>query len=178
MKPLRLLLLITAIPLAGCMSEASMPADAADQMAGPMDDAGLAPFFGYWEGATVDRAENPRAAFLLVEETENGFTLAWQNLSAGGDDGLRQRRSTLLFTEVDENLWLAENLPATVSGESRLDGNVLTTTIVGLTEDGDNAVQVYERRVDGDALYLSYRYRLNDTLQREIEAEYMRAIDP
>jgi hypothetical protein len=172
MTKLRLILLVLFLPVAACQPATEPAAEAA---ADPQPVEGLELFYGYWEGATAAEADTPRFAALLIEPSEGGFNIAWQNLGTA-DAGVEVRESELAFVPSQEDdVWLATNLPPGVSASSRLDANTLTTTIEGPTEAGP-AVQIYERTVTGDRLILDYAFYLDGVLTREIEATYQRVL--
>ncbi|MEQ9814012.1 MAG: hypothetical protein RLO50_14630 [Azospirillaceae bacterium] len=164
----RLLLIVPF--LAACVPAAEEPRPL------PVVEASIEDFYGYWQGATTEGSDQSRAAFVLVEPTEQGFRITWRNVSASGDGGVVQRESELRFASTeDPNRWTALQPPdSPIAISAEMVDDTLHIRLAATNEDGLLEEQIYDRRIVGNFLVLDYRRLVDGEERRQLEARYVR----
>src|SRR5262245_53936600 len=142
------------------------------------DAEGAAPlkdFFGQFKGQGIAKnRDSPDFARALRDldtvikpAGEGGFTVEWTTVVRDGEGGLKTEKDTMTFVPTGK-----PNLFKTVgSGDpismghyawARIDGRTLTINVLEVGEEGAGRWQVYERRLTGDGMELTFR-RLDRT---------------
>jgi hypothetical protein len=138
------------------------------------EDASIRPFFGTYEGATLQSSEEVRSRELKVAITpaaNDGFRVAWQTTIFKPVDDTRRKTQSLEFRRSPANpkLYAAQPSDVTVGMDptrdpldgapyawARIDGRTLTINVLTISEDGDWVVQVYDRVLTKEGMALSF----------------------
>ena len=168
-------------PAAGAIPAASAQSSTVSAPAPTAPGAAIAPFAGPWAGRTDPGAQRERGATLLIEPFAGGeFRITWTNFEAdtSASGGVARRDRSLLFRPSRApGVWTADTAgdPFDLLGAwARIDGRALVIEMVALQPDGRLERQSYRRTLTGDGLGLTYRRWLDQSLDRQLDASFLR----
>jgi hypothetical protein len=169
------LFLLGAIAVPGAL----LPSDARAQQA----TAAITDFVGPWIGRTEPGSDRERAATVLIEPgPDKNFRVTWTSFEAdpAGSGNVTKRERALTFKPAKEGpLWLSEFGDDPFDAPfawAFIEGRTLVVSTAGLRPDGKLERQSYRRTLTADGLSLSYKRWLDQDLDREIEAEFLRLL--
>lgn len=135
-------------------------------------ESGVEPFFGQWSGKATRSDGAPEAAGSPADQRDimltisahdgDGFqTSALAALGAGDPEADTDfRQTTLNFRPAPGGGWQAQKACAdpreTPCAWAHLDGNTLTTSAIGILDDGAVEVQVAKRVLQGGGMAIEY----------------------
>ena len=127
-------------------------------------------FFGKFKGQGIakdrDNKVFDRSLRLLdtvVEPAgEGGFTVTWKTIISGDGEGSKTIDNTMTFAPSGKpNIFKAvDSGDPIVKGHyawARIDGRTLTINVLEVGDEGAGRWQVYERRLTGDGMELTFR---------------------
>jgi hypothetical protein len=136
--------------------------------------AGIKEFYGRYVGQGVaknrdnlDFARSMRELDTTIEPAgADGFTVRWTTVIRD-DDGGRKIENSFTFAPAGKaNVYKAADAGDPVAKGSyawaRIDGRTLVVNVLEVGDEGQGRWQVYERRLTGDGMELTYR-RLDQT---------------
>jgi len=142
------------------------------------DAEGAAPikdFFGQFKGQgiaknrdSLDFARSLRDLDTIIEPAgEGGFTVKWTTVIRDVEGGGRKIDNTMTFAPAGKpNVFKSIDSGDPVSkghyAWARIDGRTLTINVLEVGDEGAGRWQVYERRLTGDGMELTFR-RLDPT---------------
>ena len=143
----------------------------------PGDAEGAAPikdFFGQYKGQGVaknrdslDFYRSLRDLDTIIEPTgEGGFTVKWTTVIRDTEGGRKIDNAMTFAPSGKPNVYKSiDSSDPIAKGQyawARIDGRTLTINVLEVGEEGSGRWQVYERRLTGDGMELTYR-RLDAT---------------
>ena len=145
--------------------------------------ATVADFAGPWVGRSEAGSDRERATTLLIEPAAEGaFQITWASFEAdppgSGHVTARERKLTFRPSKAP-GIWLANPSSDpfdTLAAWAEIEGRTLNVSTVALRPDGRLERQSYKRTLTQDGLALSYRRWLDQDLDREIDAEFLKLI--
>ena len=145
--------------------------------------ASISDFMGPWVGRSQPGSDRERAATVLIETApDNGFKVTWANFESdpAGSGEVTERERTLVFRPSKVNgIWLSEPSKDpfdTLAAWARVEDRSLIVSTAALRSDGRLERQSYRRTLTKDGLALEYRRWLDQDLDRQIDAEFLRLL--
>ena len=166
--------LMLSLGLLAALAGPSLAAAASAETAAALDD-----FAGSWVGRSTPGSDRERAATLAIEPRPKGaFRVEWDSFEADASGDVTRRGGRLVFRPSKApGIWLADvkrDPFETLAAWAVIDDRALLVSTVSLRPDGRLERQLYRRTLTADGLALSYRRWLDQDLDREIDAEFLR----
>ena len=157
-----------ALLLALTCALALVAAIVAPTRSGAENAAGIKEFYGHFIGQGVaknrdnlDFARTMRDIDTIIEPAGDGFTIKWTTVIRDVEGGRRIDNSLTFVPAGKPNIYKASDAGDPVVkgsyGWARIDGRTLVVNVLEVGDEGQGRWQVYERRLTGDGMELTYR---------------------
>lgn len=145
----------------------------------------IADFAGPWVGRSEPGSDRQRAATVLIEPgAGDAFDITWASFEAdppgSGNVVARERKLRFRPSKVP-GIWLApagDDPFETLAAWAAIQDRSLVVSTAALHSDGRLERHSYRRTLTKDGLALSYKRWLDQDLDREIDAEFLKITTP
>ncbi|MCW5771444.1 MAG: hypothetical protein KIT16_07420 [Rhodospirillaceae bacterium] len=136
---------------------------------GAEDAAGIKAFYGHFKGEGIaknrdnlDFSRTMRDLDTIIEpDGDTGFSVKWSTVIRDGEGGRKIDNALRFVPSGKANVFKAVDAgDPIVKGYyawARLENRILTVNVIEVGEDGQGRWQVYERRLTGDGMELTFR---------------------
>jgi hypothetical protein len=161
--------LLLALTCAFALAAAAMAPSRGDaESAAPIKD-----FFGQFKGQgiaknrdSLDFYRSLRDLDTIIEAAGEGFTVKWTTVIRDGDVGRKIDNAMTFAPSGKPNVFKAVDSSDPIAkgyyAWARIEGRTLTINVLEVGDEGGGRWQVYERRLTGDGMELTFR-RLDAT---------------
>lgn len=136
---------------------------------GAEDAAGIKAFYGQYKGEGVaknrdnlDFSRSMRELDTIIEpDGANGFAVKWTTVIRDGDTGRKIDNSFRFVPTAKANVFKSVDSGDPIEkghyAWARVDGRMLVVNVIEVGSEGQGRWQVYERRLTGDGMELTFR---------------------
>ena len=145
----------------------------------PPAHAAVAEFAGSWVGRSQPGSDRQRATTVVIEPLKgNAFRIEWESFEADRAGEIVRRGDRLVFRPSrTQGIWLADGKRGPfemLAAWAFIADRSLVVSTAALRSDGRLERQLYRRTLTQDGMALAYQRFLDQDLDREIGAEFLR----